>query len=158
MEQMVQKLKINIICMEYPGYGIYQEYDSKSISGNKTQQRAQQILKDAETVYRFLRETCEVDESDILVSGRSIGSGPACHLASLFNPACLMLISPIKSVKDVARMKYGRIVDLLIEERFNNFEAVTKVQCPSAIFHGVKDTMVPYQHSLEMLLQGFNNC
>ena len=65
MEQMVQKLKINIICMEYPGYGIYQEYDSKSISGNKTQQRAQQILKDAETVYRFLRETCEVDESDM---------------------------------------------------------------------------------------------
>ena len=69
-----------------------------------------------------------------------------------------MLISPIKSVKDVARMKYGRIVDLLIEERFNNFQAVTKVQCPSAIFHGVKDTMVPYQHSLEMLLQGFTNC
>jgi len=67
-----------------------------------------------------------------------------------------MLISPIKSVKDVARQKYGRIVDLLIEERFNNFEAVTKVQCPSAIFHGIQDSMVPYQHSIEMLLQGFS--
>lgn len=34
-----------------------------------------------------------------------------------------MLISPIKSVKDVAKLKYGRIVDFLIEERFDNFKA-----------------------------------
>jgi hypothetical protein len=55
-----------------------------------------------------------------------------------------MLISPIKSVKDVAREKYGRIVDLLIEERFDNFEKCHDVVCPSAIFHGNEDTMVPY--------------
>jgi len=39
-----------------------------------------------------------------MISGRSIGSGPACHLASRFsNAMCLLLISPIKSVRDVAR-------------------------------------------------------
>jgi hypothetical protein len=26
------------------------------------------------------------------------------------------------------------------------------------ILHGVKDSMVPYQHSIEMLLEGFINC
>lgn len=41
MEQIVQKLKLNIICMEYPGYGIYQDYDSALFAGSKTQQRAQ---------------------------------------------------------------------------------------------------------------------
>jgi hypothetical protein len=90
-----------------------------------------------------------------LISGRSIGSGPACHLASIFNPAALMLISPIKSVKDVARLKYGRVVDFLIEERFDNFKASQKVSCPTAIFHGVIDHMVPYEHSLELVLEGF---
>jgi hypothetical protein len=83
-------------------------------------------------------------DSDILISGRSIGSGPACHLASIFKPACLMLISPIKSVKDVAKLKYGRIVDFLIEERFDNFKASKNVTCPTVIFHGVIDHMVPY--------------
>ena len=97
-------------------------------------------------------------EEDIIISGRSIGSGPACHLAGTFNPACLCLISPIKSVKDVARQKYGRIVDLLMDERFNNFDTVKKVKCPSVIFHGIQDKMVPYQHSIEMLLQGFISC
>jgi hypothetical protein len=79
-------------------------------------------------------------------------------LASIFNPAALMLISPIKSVKDVAKLKYGRIVDFLIEERFDNFQASKKVRCPTAIFHGVIDGMVPYEQSLEMLLEGFVNC
>ena len=82
---------------------------------------------------------------DIIISGRSIGSGPACHLASKFNPSSLLLISPIRSVKDVARLRYGRIVDLLIEERFDNFTASKNVTCPTVIFHGMMDNMVPYQ-------------
>ena len=91
--------------------------------------------------------------------GRSIGSGPACHLASTFkNCKALILISPIKSVKDVARENYGRIVDLLLDERFDNFEVSKQVKCPVLILHGIKDTMVPYHHSIEMLLQGFANC
>jgi len=85
--------------------------------------------------------------------GRSIGSGPACHLASKFkNARALMLISPIKSVKEVARQNYGRIADLLLEERFDNFEVSKHIKCPVIVFHGLKDTMVPYQHSLEMLI------
>jgi hypothetical protein len=33
------------------------------------------------------------------------------------------LISPIKSVKEVAVLKYGRLADILINERFDNFQA-----------------------------------
>ena len=98
-----------------------------------------------------------MDDEDIIISGRSIGSGPACHLASKFNPSSLLLISPIRSVKDVARLRYGRIVDLLIEERFDNFTASKSVACPTLIFHGMMDSMVPYQQSIEMLLEGFVN-
>lgn len=126
--------------MEYPGYGVYKYFKSE----NNTNMRAQQILEDAECLYRFVRDTLKVEESNILVQGRSIGSGPACHLAKMFKPSCLLLISPIKSVKDVARQKYGKLVDLLIEERFDNYQTIKKVTCPAAIFHGTCDTMVPY--------------
>ena len=107
-------------------------------------------------MYKFIRDDCCVPESNIIIMGRSIGSGPACHLASTFvNCASLILISPIKSVKDVARQNYGRIVDLLLDERFDNFEVAKQIKCPVLIFHGIKDTMVPYEHSLEMLMHGF---
>ena len=43
------------------------------------------------------------EKEDIIISGRSIGSGPAIHLARKFNPGCLMLISPIKGVNYIAK-------------------------------------------------------
>lgn len=110
-------------------------------------------------MFEFIRDSCKVPEHNIIISGRSIGSGPACHLAKTFrNALALVLVSPIKSVVDVARQKYGRIVDLILEERFNNFEAAQQVTCPTVIFHGIKDAMVPWQNSIEMLIQGFSNC
>lgn len=96
-----------------------------------------------------------VDKKDIIVSGRSIGSGPACHLAAKFDPECLILISPIKSVNDVARLFCGRITDILIEERFNNVEKANNTKCPTIIMHGLKDEMVPYQDSIELMQKGF---
>jgi hypothetical protein len=65
-------------------------------------------------------------------------------LASIFNPLCLILISPIKSVNHIARKICGRLADILIEERFNNIEKVFQVKCASVILHGMADTMVPY--------------
>ena len=38
--------------------------------------------------------------SDIVVCGRSIGSGPAVFLAAHRNPAALILISPFKSIRE----------------------------------------------------------
>lgn len=91
---------MNIICMEYPGYGVYEEGDGLT----KHKQRSKQIQTDAEAVFKFLRDKCCVLEENIIIMGRSIGSGPACYLASKFPRArALILISPIKSVKDVAR-------------------------------------------------------
>jgi dipeptidyl aminopeptidase/acylaminoacyl peptidase len=47
---------------------------------------------------------------------------------------------------------------LLIEERFNNFECSKKVECPTIILHGIQDYIVPFEHSIEMLLLGFKKC
>ena len=46
-------------------------------------------------------------------------------------------------------------MDLLIEERFDNFQTAKNIKCPVLVYHGLKDTMVPYQHSIEMLIEGF---
>ena len=98
MKKIIEKLHINILCVEYPGYGIYKYQDTTNCN------RAKQIQEDAVIVYEFLRDVCKVKENNLMISGRSIGSGPACHLGSKFkNAMCLLLISPIKSVKDVAR-------------------------------------------------------
>ena len=64
---------------------------------------ADKIIRDSDIVYKFLTETINWKESDIIVCGRSIGSGPACYLASTYKPACLVLVSPHTSIRGIVK-------------------------------------------------------
>ena len=75
---------MNFMAMEYPGYGLY--------TGMKANE--DQIKEDAETVYAFIINSLHKKQNDILVFGRSIGTGPACHIASKYEPLALILMSP----------------------------------------------------------------
>lgn len=94
-------------------------------------------MRDAEEVWNFFVRKQRVSPSKIIVAGRSIGSGPACHLAAKYNPKALLLLMPIKNVKSIARLLAGRLVDLVMEERFNNIGRAETVRCPTCIIHGV---------------------
>lgn len=59
-------------------------------------------MKDAETVYDYLVEKMRISESNIIIIGKSLGSGPACHLASHRNPSCLILVTPYTSIAECA--------------------------------------------------------
>ena len=108
-------------------------------------------------MYEFFHKDLQIPEENIIISGRSIGSGPACHLAAKHNPKCLLLISPIKSVIGIAKKLCGKWADYILEERFNNLESATRVRCPAVIFHGLLDKMVPHQDSIDLILEGFTH-
>lgn len=38
-----------------------------------------------------------------MIFGRSMGTGPACFLASKYNPKALLLMSPFESIRTVAK-------------------------------------------------------
>jgi len=119
---------MHVVAIEYPGYGIYT---------NPNGAKADKIVEDAETVYRFFTKVVKWKESDIILCGRSIGSGPACHLASKFNPASLVLISPHTSIRGVVKDFFmGALTQYIVAERFKNLEAIAKVTCPTFILHG----------------------
>ena len=97
--------------MEYPGYGLYKGKPSE-----------ESILKDAETVYDYLVENMKISESNIIVMGKSLGSGPACHLASHRSPSSLILITPYTSIAECAADLVGSFCKYLIKERFRNID------------------------------------
>lgn len=66
-----QTQKANVIVMEYIGYGIY--------PGDTT---ADRILEDSIIVYDFLTKEMKIPEKNIILFGRSIGTGPATWLAA----------------------------------------------------------------------------
>lgn len=83
--------------MEYPGYGIYRDESPSS----------ELIQSNAQIVFDFIRNNLHYDSKDIIIFGRSMGSGPACYLASTNQIASLILLSPYTSLKNVVKSMLG---------------------------------------------------
>lgn len=138
LDHLRMTLQVHIIGVEYPGYGIY--------DGNSTEQR---VYEDAMNIFQFL-VTTGIDPSDIIIFGRSIGSGPACHLASSARPAALLLMSAYTSIREAVKCIVGKFAQYFIKDRFRNIDYIANVHCPVFLLHGQRDTMIPFEHSQDL--------
>ena len=146
LTNLAKYLHIHVLAMEYKGYGLY--------SGSPS---AKAVLEDADTIYKYLNTGLRFSTDDIILFGRSIGSGPACYLASKYNPNSLVLMSAFTSIRAVAKEYVGSLLQYLVADRFNNKECLSKVKCPVLMLHGKSDNIVPCVHSVEMskLVKGY---
>jgi len=98
--------------MEYPCYGLYLSDSPASCD---------LLLSNAQLVLSFLTTDLGYDPSDILLFGRSIGSGPATFLAAQ-EPriGALILMSAFTSLKDAVRSLIGKIPAMIVKDRFIN--------------------------------------
>ena len=71
------------------------------------------MKEDAECVYDFiLSNFIDIVPNDIMILGRSIGSGPSIHLANWATkmgkqPGGIVIISPFKNIKSVVHDNYS---------------------------------------------------
>ena len=137
LDHMRTALRINLLAVEYPGYGIYEDKGGPS---------EEKIYRDAELVYNFVLCMTSLREKDIILLGRSLGSGPATYISSKFEPGGLILMSPYTSIKSVATNKVG-FLSFLLAQQFDNLSRMDKVTCPTFIVHGQKDRLIPIDHA-----------
>jgi pimeloyl-ACP methyl ester carboxylesterase len=117
LHHLSESLEVHVVAVEYPGYGIYRDESSTD----------QIIEEDAARVYEYLVDEFGVKEKDILLFGRSLGSGPASYLAAKKNPGMLVLMSPFTSIKDVAGSLIGKWVKFAVSDVFKNKEHMSSV-------------------------------
>ena len=138
--------KINVLAPEFPGYGIYNKIVSKD-NNKGIYCSAEQIKEDAECLYDFILANFEnIEERDIILLGRSMGSGPCIHLGTIKNPGALICMSSYKTIKDVAYDKFW-FLSGLISEQFDNLSMIKKVESPVLFIHGKEDTLINHSHS-----------
>jgi acetyl esterase/lipase len=97
---------MNIIIVEYPGYSIY-----------KSDKSADKILEDSLAVFDYFSLGLNINPENIIIFGRSIGTGPATYLSSQRKPAALILMSPFTSLRAVAENLIGNLMKFLVSER-----------------------------------------
>ena len=114
MNYIRRRCGVNLLGVEYPGYGI--NWD-KGICSEEL------MVRDAKAVLTFLNSELQINHSDIIILGRSIGTGVASQLVKSMSepgPALLVLVQPFVSIKELLKYKLGflRFLSPLIKPRF----------------------------------------
>jgi uncharacterized protein len=129
---------------DYPGFG-------KS-TGNRTEEA---MYSDASFLYSMALK--EVPAENIIIYGKSIGTGVASYMASMEKSKALILETPYYSINKLVQY-YMPVypVDFLLKYKFPQHDYIKNVEEPVIMFHGTKDEVIPYKHSQKLKQENQN--
>jgi uncharacterized protein len=135
--QPVAGLGMHVLLVEYPGYA-----GSDGVPGRDSLDEAARVAFD------WLVRQPDVDPQRVLAMGRSIGSGPATALAAERPLAALVLLSGFSSLSQLAAGLGAPGV--LLRDRWDNRAALSGFAAPLLLFHGRRDTIIPFAHASQL--------
>ena len=123
---------------DYPGFG-------KS-TGDLTETA---LYEQALQVYKRARQFYEPNE--IIIYGKSMGTGVAVQLASVRDCKKLILETPYNSMRSLIEI-YMWMYPLksILKYQFPSNEFIKKVTAPVTIFHGTDDGVIPYSNASKL--------
>ncbi len=118
--------------------------------GKSTGELSEKALhSDATYIYEWAKK--RFPENQIVLYGRSLGTGIAARLASENNPKMLLLETPYVNLSDVVNSYFPLIpYNSILKYQFRTDLIIRQVKCPIHFFHGTKDAVVPYKSSLKL--------
>jgi uncharacterized protein len=125
----------DVLMPDYRGYG-------KSTGQIASEQM---LHDDAAVAYQYLLG--HYPEDQIVVYGRSIGSGIATYLAKSHRPRMLILETSYFSLKEIVRQHYPFVPGALLKYPLRTDLWIGDVECPVYLFHGTSDDLIPHSAS-----------
>lgn len=111
----------------------------------------QTMFSDALEVYDKLVTNPEVDANNVVVIGRSIGTGVATYLSSQRKTKATVLITPYENMIDVAFEKYPFVpISLLIKHRFESDTYAPNISTPMLALISSNDQVIPKHHAYKL--------
>jgi len=130
----IQGLGFNVFAYDYQGYG--------QSGGRASETNA---YADINTAYNYLTQNLQIPAKQILVYGRSIGSGPSVDLASRQPVGGLILESPFLSIS-----RFLANFNIFPFDKFPNLAKIKQVRSPLLVMHGRKDQVIPFAQGEEL--------
>lgn len=142
MLSVATALRVNVVAMEYRGYGLY--------GYKRLRPSAGACVEDAVRVIGHLVGAKGFLQRDVIVVGHSIGTGIAAAAVRAYPVMLggLVLISPYRSLISVLSKKLAALAwwcDSLATERI-----IRAISCPVMIVHGTGDQIIPYDHGAHL--------
>lgn len=129
------QLDISCCCYDYQGYGLSKPKKNPTEDG---------CYENITSVIKFLI-TKGFNENDIILHGKSLGTGPTIYAATKYNVRGVILESPFKSIIKTRLPISSSYLDM-----FPNEDRISKIKCPILIMHGDNDNIISHEHSYEL--------
>ena len=124
------KMGFSVLAYDYSGYGTSEGRSSEAAT-----------YSDIEAAYQYLLKQVNVKPENIILIGRSLGSGPSLYLASKQKVAGVILESPF-----LTAFRAVTQIPMFPVDRYRNNRRITEFTAPVLILHGTEDEVVPYWH------------
>ena len=134
--------KYNVLTMDYRSFGKSEGHLSEK-----------NLLSDAELIYNHAKTL--FDPKNIILYGRSLGSGIATYIASKHPSKMLLLEAPYFSILHQAAETFPYLpkilLNYLIKYPLRTDLWIQKVKVPIELFHGTDDELISYNSSLRLI-------
>ncbi len=134
MAQLRDQLQLSIFIPDYRGYG--RSEGTPTVSG---------ALADARAARRVAAEMAGVEESEVVLQGRSLGGAIAVQLAAELAPPLLVLESTFDSLRNVARAHYGFLAFAVPAGKLDSSATIGEYHGPLLQSHGDADRIIPIE-------------
>lgn len=123
---------------DYPGFG------------KSTGELSEAVLNDLVTqVYKLAH--ARFSEQQIIIYGKSLGTGPATYLASRINCRQLILETPYTSIPDLfGHYAFIYPTSVMSHYQFPSIDRIAGVSAPVQLFHGTRDGVIPYKQAVRL--------
>jgi len=134
-------LDINALLVNYRGYG-----ESEGIPGEK------EMVADCIAIFDLFCKEKNVVPSNILLMGRSLGSGISVQVAAARpQVAGVILVTPYESLAAVARFQYPWLpLDRMLRHPFLAIDHAPELKMPALILLAESDEVIPIESGLKL--------
>ena len=124
------------------GYSFFM-IDYRGFGKSRGRRTETTLFNDGQHVYKWLES--HYAEEEIIIYGRSLGSGIATRIASWNKPRMLILDSPYYSFYfQIYRYAFILPIKWLLRYMIRTDQFVKNIHCPVFIIHGRKDRLIPF--------------
>ncbi|WP_170834738.1 alpha/beta hydrolase [Natronincola peptidivorans] len=130
----------SLLLVNYRGYGL-----------SEGRPKEKHLHKDAVVIFDEMIKREDIDKENIVVMGRSIGTGVAVAIAEKKDIHGVILITPFDSLIKVVQNKMRIIpADWILRNRFDSIEKAPNIKQPLLVLAAKDDKVIPSQHATNL--------
>jgi len=137
----LHEMRLNVLMLDYRGYG-----------HSRGSPSAQGTFADARAAWDYLINYQDLQPSEIIIYGRSLGGAVAIELGSHTQPRAVIIESTFTSIADMAADIYPYVpTRLLLRHKYPSIETLATINSPVFIAHSEDDELIPPSHGQRLL-------